>query len=89
MKRRYFDSKDLNIASYVVFGKADDGKLYTDAALTTQAAAAEVADAFVKNLLTVVVGDVVYKPVKLDGAKVTVIDVESSVVTATEFAAAE
>lgn len=89
MKRRYFDSKDLNIASYVVFGKADDGKLYTDAALTTQAAAAEVADAFVKNLLTVVVGDVVYKPVKLDGAKVTVINVESSVVTATEFAAAE
>lgn len=89
MKRRYFDSKDLNIASYVVFGKTDDGKLYTDAALTTQASATEVADAFVKNLLTVVVGDVVYKPVKLDGAKVTVIDVESSIVTATEFEAAE
>ena len=89
MKRAYFDSKDLNIATFIVYGKADDGKLYIDDAFTTKASAADVADAFLKNLLTVVVGDVVYKPVKLDGAVVTVIDVENSIVSALEFAAAE
>ena len=86
MKRMYFDANDKNIATFVVYGDTETDKLYTDTAKTVEATTAEVEDAFMKNLLTVVVGDDTFKPVKYSGGVVTVVDYASSAVTALEFA---
>lgn len=86
MKRLYFDANDKNIATYVVYGDTETDKLYTDAAKTVEASAAKVEDAFMKNLLTVVVGDDTFKPVKFSGGVITVIDYASSAVAVLEFA---
>lgn len=88
MDRLFQDAKDLNVSAVIAYGKAEDSKLYVDEDLTVEAKADLVADAFKRNVLVVVVGDVAYKPVKLDDNAVTVIDVASGVVTATAFTAA-
>lgn len=88
MDKIYQDAKDKNVASFVVYGKAADGKLYKDADYNVEAPLAIVADAFKKRNLLILVGDVAYVPVKLDDNEVTVLDVENSVVTAKVFTAA-
>lgn len=88
MDRLFQDAKDLNVSAVIAYGKAEDSKLYVDEDLTIEANANLVADAFKRNVLVIVVGDVVYKPVKLDDNAVTVIDVASGTVTATTFTAA-
>ena len=85
MKGIYFHANDKNIATFVVYGDTTTEKLYTDAAKTVEATSAEVEDAFMKNLLTVVVGDDTFKPVKFSGGVVTVVDYASSAVTVVEF----
>lgn len=87
MVKIYQDAKDLNVAALVMYGKTEDAKLYLDSDFTKQASAAEVAEAFDKNVLVVKVGDASFKPVKFDTDTVTVIDVSSGVVTAVEFKA--
>lgn len=89
MEKIFQDAKDLNVSAVVVYGKAADSKLYKDADYTEEATLKVVADAFKKSILLVVVGDVFYKPVKLEDNEVTVLDVASSVVSASVFTAAE
>lgn len=88
MEKIYIDVNDKYVAAVVVYGKSADSKLYVDADYTTQAGQAEVADAFVKGILVVKNGTKVFKPVKVDGNKVTTIDYASSTVSATEWTAA-
>lgn len=78
MNKIFEQSKDLHVANYVVYGKAADKKLYIDAAFTTQADEADVADAFTKGRLLVAVGDVSYVPVAMEDEKVTIITVTGS-----------
>lgn len=75
MNKIFEQSKDLHVANYVVYGKAADKKLYVDAAFTTQADEADVADAFAKGRLLVVLGDAHHAPVIVEDEKVTVITV--------------
>lgn len=83
----YQDAKDKYIASNVFFGKAADHKVYSDAALTVQAEEADVLDAFLKGVLVLKVGDAFFKPVKIDGNKITVADLVSSAATLIEYSA--
>lgn len=87
MTTKFIDAADKNVAAKIVYGKAADSKLYLEAAYTNQAPQSAVEDAFFKGLLLVKVGDVFYKPFKLDGNKVTVGGLVSSTVTLTEFQA--
>ncbi len=89
MDKIYKDAKDLNVGSFIVYANTENNKLYKDDDLTVEVPVAIAADAFKKNKLLVVAGDVCYLAVKLEDNKVTVIDVESSVVTAKVFTAAE
>ena len=63
-------AKDLHVKNYLVYGKAADGKLYYEAAYTTQVALADAKDAFDKGILAVVVGDAVYAPVFFSDNKI-------------------
>lgn len=87
MEMIFQDAKDKYVTAAIVYGKAADGKLYTDAAFTTEATEAEVKDAFDKNVLMVKVGDACFRPAKVDENKVLVVDLASGVVSATEFTA--
>ncbi|MBO7453230.1 MAG: hypothetical protein J6U54_23095 [Clostridiales bacterium] len=87
MTTNFIDAADKYVAAKIVYGKAADSKLYLEAAYTNQAPQADVEEAFLKNQLIVKVGDVFYKPFKLDGNKVTVGGLVSTTVTLTEFQA--
>ena len=85
----YKDAKDLDVAAFLVFGKAADGKLYKDADFTEKATLKVVGDAFKKGSLLVAVGDAFFKPSKLEDNEITILDVSSGAVVATVFTAAE
>ena len=87
MEKLFIDASDKYVAAVIVYGKSADSKLYVDADYSAQAGEAEVADAFVKGILVVKNGNKVFKPVKVDGNKVTTIDYASSTVSATEWTA--
>lgn len=87
LERIFNDAKDQYVAALVVYGKSADKKLYLEAGYKNQAAQADVADAFAKNLLLVKVGDDFFKPVKISGNKVTIADLVTSSVTLTEYQA--
>ncbi len=89
MEMIFQDAKDKYVTAIVVYGKAEDGKLYVDAAFREQVAQAVVEDAFAKNVLLVKVGDASFRPVKVEENLVTVVDFVSGAVTATDFEAAE
>lgn len=56
LKPVYDQLKDKNIATYVVYAKAADSKLYKEAAFTNQVEEAELKDAFMKGRLLVDLG---------------------------------
>lgn len=87
MEKLFIDASDKYVAAVIVYGKSADSKLYVDAEYSAQAGEAEVADAFVKGILVVKNGNKIFKPVKVDGNKVTTIDYASSTVSATEWTA--
>ena len=87
MEMIFQDAKDKYVTAVVVYGKASDSKLYVDAEYSKQVDQAVVEDAFDKNVLLVKVGTTKYRPVKVAANKVTVIDLVSGAVTATEFQA--
>lgn len=87
MKKIFQDAKDKYVTALIVFGKAADSKLYEDAEYTKQVDQADVEDAFEKGVLMVVVGTAEYRPVKVAGNKVTIVDISSGSVTASEFQA--
>lgn len=53
MERLYNDAKDEHVATYVVYGKAADSKIYYDAEYTTQVNKVDAEDAFLKGRLVV------------------------------------
>ena len=87
MEKIFQDAKDKYVTAVVVYGKAADSKIYVDADFTEQAPIDAVKDAFEKGVLMVKVGEAEFRPVKVAGVKVTVVDFANAAVTATEFAA--
>lgn len=87
MEMIFQDAKDKYVTAIVVYGKSADGKLYVDAEYSAQVEQAVVEDAFDKGVLMVKVGTASFRPVKVAANKVTVIDVVSGSVSATEFQA--
>ena len=87
MEKIFQDAKDKYVTAVIVYGKASDSKLYVDADFSEQVGIDVVKDAFEKGVLMVKVGDAEFRPVKVAGVKVTVIDVVSAAVSATEFSA--
>ena len=87
MEKIFQDAKDKYVTAVIVYGKAADSKIYVDANFSEQASIDVVKDAFEKGVLMVKVGDAEFRPVKVAGVKVTVIDVVSTAVSAIEFSA--
>ena len=87
MEKIFQDAKDKYVTAVIVYGKTADSKIYVDADFSEQASIDVVKDAFEKGVLMVKVGDAEFRPVKVAGVKVTVIDVVSAAVSATEFSA--
>ena len=87
MEKIFQDAKDKYVTAVIVYGKTADSKIYVDADFSEQVGIDVVKDAFEKGVLMVKVGDAEFRPVKVAGVKVTVIDVVSAAVSATEFSA--
>lgn len=87
MEKIFQDAKDKYVTAVIVYGKTTDSKIYVDADFSEQASIDVVKDAFEKGVLMVKVGDAEFRPVKVAGVKVAVIDVVSAAVSATEFSA--
>lgn len=87
MEMIFQDAKDKYVTAVVVFGNAEDNKLYIDAEFETQVDQAIIEDAFNKNVLMVKVDGASFRPVKVDANKVLVVDFVSNAVKATEFLA--
>lgn len=87
MEKIFQDAKDKYVTAVVVYGKASDSKLYVDAEYSAQVDQAVVEDAFNKGVLMVKVSTASFRPVKVAGNKITVVDLSAGSVTATEFSA--
>jgi ribose 5-phosphate isomerase RpiB len=87
MNKIYQDAKDKYVTAVIVYGKAADSKIYVDAEYSEQVDQAVVEDAFDKGVLMVKVGTASFRPVKIAANKVTVVDLSSGTVSATEFSA--
>lgn len=87
MEKIFQDAKDKYVTAVIVYGKASDSKLYVDAEYSAQVDQAVVEDAFDKGVLMVKVGSSSFRPVKIAANKVTIVDLSSGTVSATEFAA--
>lgn len=53
MDRIWNDAKDMNVANFVVYGKAADSKLYYESSYTTQVKTADAEEAFEKGRLVI------------------------------------
>lgn len=87
MEKIFQDAKDKYVTAIVVYGNVSDSKLYVDAEHTEQVKQEVIEDAFDKGVLMVKVGTASFRPVKVAANKVTVVDLSSGSVTATEFSA--
>lgn len=87
MEMIFQDAKDKYVTAVDVYGKASDSKLYVDAEYSAQVTVDVVKDAFEKGVLLVKVGEAEFRPVKVAGVKVSVVDLVSAAVTVTEFSA--
>lgn len=77
----YEDAVDLNVRSYVVYGRTGDKKLYIESDFKTQATKAEVEDAFKKGMLLVMDGSTILKPVVMTGTTVKTVTEAASTVS--------
>lgn len=87
MEKIFQDAKDKYVTAIVVYGNISDSKLYVDAEHTEQVKQEVIEDAFAKNALLIKISTASYRPVKVSGNKVTVVDFSGGTVTATEFSA--
>lgn len=87
MEKIFQDAKDKYVTAVIVYGKAADSKLYVDSDYSEQVKQDVVEDAFAKGVLLVKVSTASFRPVKVAANKVTVVDLSSGTVTATEFSA--
>ena len=78
------DAKDVHVTAVIVYGKTtNDTKLYVDSDFSAQVDQAVVEDAFAKGVLMVKIGTASYRPVKVDGNKVTIAELAGSPAAAT------
>lgn len=88
MERIFDDANDKNVASYVVYGKASDSKLYDSTAEDAkQITQEELANLFAKGRLIVKVSTASYAVVKVAANKAYTVDLVSGTVSVTEWAA--
>lgn len=92
MQKIFDDAKDKNVGAFVVYGKAEDSKIYYEAAFTNQVKQADVEDAFKKGRLLVAISDGddgfnYLAPFALAANKVTTASVVSTTLTAVEWVA--
>lgn len=93
MKTTFERANDQHVAQFIVFGNATDSKLYYDLSVETpvQVTEEDLQKAFAtgKLVISVTVSDVetIYVPVAVVGNKAKTVDVASSTVTVTEWAA--
>mgnify|MGYP004687314695 FL=1 len=78
LKKFYEQGKDLHVATYMVYGKTADHKLYADKALKETVTAAEIEDAFKKGRLVIVEGANFLVPVAFGTAGVVTMDTAST-----------
>ena len=88
MNKIFIDANDKYVAAAIVYGKAADSKLYANSALDEPLDADEVADAFKKGVLKIVVGDDTYVPVAFEDDKYVTIGVDTSTATPTQWTVA-
>ena len=88
MERIFDDANDKNVASYVVYGKASDSKLYDSTAEDAkQITQEELANFFAKGRLIVKVSTASYAVVKVAANKAYTVDLVSGTVSVTEWSA--
>ncbi len=88
MERVFDDANDKNVASYVVYGKASDSKLYDSTAEDAkQITQEELANLFAKGRLIVKVSTASYAVVKVAANKAYTVDLVSGTVSVTEWSA--
>lgn len=88
MERVFDDANDKNVASYVVYGKASDSKLYDSTAEDAkQITQEELANFFAKGRLIVKVSTASYAVVKVAANKAYTVDEVSSAIALVEWSA--
>lgn len=88
MERVFDDANDKNVASYVVYGKASDSKLYYSTAEDAkQVTEEDLANFFAKGRLIVKVSTASYAVVKVSANKAYTVDEVSSAVALAEWSA--
>lgn len=88
MERVFDDANDKNVASYVVYGKSSDKKLYyTTAENAEQVTEADLANFFSKGRLIVKVSTASYAVVKVSANKAYTVDEVSSAIALVEWTA--
>lgn len=88
MERVFDDANDKNVASYVVYGKASDSKLYDSTAEDAkQITQEELANLFAKGRLIVKVSTASYAVVKVAANKAYTVDEVSSAIALVEWSA--
>lgn len=87
MERIYDQAKDVHVATYVLYAKTADKKLYLESSYITQVTKAELEDAFKKGRLLVFDGTNYLVAISMAGGKVKTVGMGSSAVELTEWAA--
>ena len=81
LNKLYEQGKDLHVATYMVYGKTADHKLYADKALKETVTAAEIEDSFKKGRLVIVEGANVLVPVAFGTAGIVTVTAGETVKT--------
>ena len=87
MVRIYDQAKDVNVATYVLYAKTADKKLYLEPSYTTKVSKAELEDAFKKGRLLVFDGTNYLVAISMHGGKIKTVGMGASAVELTEWAA--
>ena len=87
MERIYDQAKDVNVATYVLYAKTADKKLYLEPSYTTKVSKDELADAFKKGRLLIFDGTNYLVAISMAGGKVKTVGMGSSAVELTEWSA--
>jgi hypothetical protein len=81
LNKLYEQGKDLHVATYMVYGKTADHKLYADKALKETVTAAEIEDSFKKGRLVIVEGANFLVPVAFGTAGIVTVTAGETVKT--------
>lgn len=85
LTKLYDQAKDRNVASFVVYGKTADKKLYYESKYENQVESDEIIDAFKKGRLVIFDGTNYLKPVSLTAGKCKTVGMGTSAVELTEW----